>query len=943
MRPSPPSAAAELVERERELAQLDAELRNALDGEGSLVLIEGPAGVGKTRLLVETRSHAAARGARTLLARASELERGFPFGVVRQLFEAALAEPETRDRVLAGAAAPAHVVFGAPAEQADGDGAIDASFAVLHGLFWMTLNLAHDQPLVLAIDDLQWCDRPSLRYLAYLTRRLEGLRTLVAATVRTGEPPTDEAIMGELAQDPSTVYVRPGPLSLSGVVALVRERLGSEADDAFCAACHRTTGGNPLLVRQLVTALEAEGVTPEAANTRVVAEIGPRAVSRSVLLRLARLPAETIAVARAVAVLGESAELPTVAALADLDENQAAAATAALARAEILRPEAPLGFVHPLVRDAVYHELPPGERELQHERAARVLAAAGADPAHVASHLLDIPRRGDAWVSEMLVEAGRSAQRRGAVDNAVAYFQRALDEPPPDEKRPSVVFELGLTEALTNGVAAAEHLRAAYDSAPNDELRAMSAFALGRTLLFTASPSAGVSFARRARESLPEEFIDVRQSLQALDAIGYYFGVSDAESVEDLERYRGEKSAGAGPGARMIDAMVAYDLMQENGDYRECVRLARRALAGNTLIQADNGLFNIPAIIVLTYCDAEDTLPLWDEALADAYRRGSMFGKSAADGWLGFTYFHLGELAEAREHLDGANESMTAYGYVPAIHAYFASFHARSILESGDVAAARAALELAPDYADVSDGARHWMRAHIEILLAENKAEEALEASFELERRMRPRIVNPTTWPWRSQRARALARLGRAEEGIELVEEELRLAREFGASGIVGRTLRIAGQVKGDERGLDHLAEAAEVLERSHARVERARALAAYGSALRRTRHPTDARDPLRRALELAEACGSSVLADHTRSELYATGARPRTDAVSGVDALTASERRVAALAAEGSSNRDIAQALYVTPKTVEVHLSNTYRKLGIRSRRDLPGVLVGA
>src|SRR6185295_7525350 len=109
---------------------------------------------------------------------------------------------------------------------------------------------------------------------------------------------------------------------------------------------------------------------------------------------------------------------------------------------------------------------------------------------------------------------------------------------------------------------------------------------------------------------------------------------------------------------------------------------------------------------------------------------------------------------------------------------------------------------------------------------------------------------------------------------------------------------------------------------------------------LRRERRPSDAREPLRRALEIADGCAADSLVEHIRSELYATGARPRTTALGGVDALTASERRVATFAAEGQSNRDIAQALFVTPKTVEVHLSNAYRKLGIRSRRELAGVL---
>ncbi len=140
--------------------------------------------------------------------------------------------------------------------------------------------------------------------------------------------------------------------------------------------------------------------------------------------------------------------------------------------------------------------------------------------------------------------------------------------------------------------------------------------------------------------------------------------------------------------------------------------------------------------------------------------------------------------------------------------------------------------------------------------------------------------------------------------------------------------------------GLARLEEAVAVLDPSPARLELARALAALGAALRRERRPGDAREPLRRALELAVACAATGLAEHVRTELYAAGARPRTDARSGAAALTASERRVADLASGGVTNRDIAQTLYVTPKTVEVHLSNAYRKLGIRSRRELGAAL---
>jgi DNA-binding CsgD family transcriptional regulator len=200
-------------------------------------------------------------------------------------------------------------------------------------------------------------------------------------------------------------------------------------------------------------------------------------------------------------------------------------------------------------------------------------------------------------------------------------------------------------------------------------------------------------------------------------------------------------------------------------------------------------------------------------------------------------------------------------------------------------------------------------------------------------------MPDPARLWWRSLKAVALDRLGRRGEAIELAREELAVTRAFGAPWALGRTLRVLGALEGDE-GLDMLREAVDVLEGSTARLEHAKALAALGSGLRRARRPSEAREPLRRALELAGACGAAPVSELARSELRAAGSRPRRDALRGVGSLTPSERRVADLAATGRTNRDIAQELYVTPKTVEVHLSNAYRKLGIGSRRELGGAL---
>ena len=225
--------------------------------------------------------------------------------------------------------------------------------------------------------------------------------------------------------------------------------------------------------------------------------------------------------------------------------------------------------------------------------------------------------------------------------------------------------------------------------------------------------------------------------------------------------------------------------------------------------------------------------------------------------------------------------------------------------------------------------------------MADGNGEAALAAAEDLERHS-TRTRNPRWMPWRSLKAQALALLGRREEAIALVEEEVAIAREWGTPSGLGHSLRVLGELKGPD-GLEELEEAATLLERSNQRIERARAFAALGAELRRARRPTDAREPLRRALELAEQSGARALAENVRSELYATGARPRTTALDGIESLTERELRVATLAADGQTNRDIAQALYVTPKTVEVHLTNAYRKLNIGSRRELPAALTPA
>jgi DNA-binding CsgD family transcriptional regulator/tetratricopeptide (TPR) repeat protein len=924
--------AGSLLERDRELAAFRSLIDGARSGAGRVALIEGRAGIGKSRLLSELREQAAAEGLQVLTARGSELEREFPYGVVRQLFEPRLHGPSGDGDLLAGAAGAARPVFTGVQEDAG-----DASFAALHGLYWLSVNLAEDGPALVAIDDLHWCDRASLRFVAYLVHRLEGLPVLIGASLRTGEPGTDQALVADISGDPATVAVHPGALSRAGVAQLVGELLGAGADAAFVSACHEATGGNPLLLRQLLSSLAAERVSPRASNAQVVRDLGPRAVSRTVLVRLARLPQAAVAVAQAVAVLGESAHLPVAAALAQVPEDTAADATAALARAEILRPDPPLGFVHPLVREAVYRELPAGQRELQHSRAAAILREAGATAEQIAAQLLVSPRRGDEATVDLLLDAGHAALRKAAPESAVAYLERALDEPPPLERQASIRLELGLAEVRRSGPAAAGHLRAAYEGLAEPTLRGTAAFALAHTLLFAEGPDETRAIARQAASELPPDQLDMRRRLEALELITVNFGGADSELEPALARFR-EEQPERGLGASRMTAIAAHRWALAGEPADACVELSKRALADGSLIDEDDGLFFVAAVYPLAIADRSEALEAWDMLLAQAHVRGSLFTVLTAHLFRGQTMFLRGELAEAEESIALAIEESELWGLEERALGYATAFYAEALLELGKVDSARRVLEDWPAPSGHADGMNYIRRALVELRLLEGRNEEALALVDEYSRELK-RVANPADGPWRSLKAQALERLGRSAEARELVEQELVLARRWGAPATVGRTLRVLGALE-REAGINRLREAVEVLERSPAKLELAKAHAALGGALRRARKPTEAREPLRKALELAEICGAAGLVDDVRAELKAAGVRPRTTALSGPGSLTASEQRVAQLAAEGRTNSEVAQTLFVTPKTVEVHLTNVYRKLGIGSRKQLPQAL---
>ena len=371
---------AVLLEREGEKDALRAAFERARAGEGTLILLEGPAGVGKTELSREARLAAERARLTPIEGKGSELERPFAFGVVRQLLEPAV--HRSGDGLLTGAAAPAARLFEVD-ERPSVEG--DAGFEALHSLYWLVVNLVDQGPLLLLVDDCQWVDRDSLRFLSYLAQRIEDLPVVL---LLAGRPPGAEddgagTFWAQVAARPTTVALNPQPLSEAAVSGLTRERLGAEAADEFCRACHTATGGNPLFVRELLTALRTAGVEPSVSAADEVQAVGPAAVSRFVLHRLATLGPAASELARTVAVLGDESELRLAASVSGLGAEAARTAADDLVRADILARGARLGFVHPIVRAALYEDLGPGEREARHAAAAEALVGEGATPERV--------------------------------------------------------------------------------------------------------------------------------------------------------------------------------------------------------------------------------------------------------------------------------------------------------------------------------------------------------------------------------------------------------------------------------------------------------------------------------------------------------------------------------------------------------------------------------
>jgi DNA-binding CsgD family transcriptional regulator len=933
-----------LLEREDDLAVIDRALADAAAGDGSMLLIEGPPGIGKTSLLGELRRRARARELTVLTARGGELERGVRFGVVRQLLDVPVgsARGGRREELLAGAASLAEPVFD-PASLLERD-TDDIAHGTLHGLYWLVANLAEHRPLVLSVDDVHWADEPSIRFLIHLAYRLTGMPVLVVLACRSGSEQRRPELRPLLLEAQGPV-IRPRPLRKDSVERLVSATLGADAA-TLAAACHEATGGNPFLLSELLGEIRRDARPATEIEPDVVRRLGPERIAAALLLRVGQLDPASPALTRAVAVLGPQARLTTCAQLAELDVRRARELADELASLAVLERAEPLRFVHPIVRTAIYDDIPAGRRADLHARAAHLLADQQADPEQVALHLMATEPAGEPDVVAALRDAARQALASGAPDTAAALLRRALAEPPDAGTGPLVHFELGTAEHTLGLLTARDHLLEAGRAATDPVIRARALI----TLAVDTQPEPA-----RQREQLPlyeQAARDVHELDRqlALQLHGVRLGALlfnldlPVRFEEEAETYR--DLPGDTPEECLLLSFAARKLMAGGENMYTVAALAERAAAHPAIQTHGINFWRLNTTFCLIEAECFDIAEqMQTRALREAERAGSALGIAGVSWQRALVRYARGDLrgaeSDGRAALDSvpSNTLVRVVGRTPSLiqaltdagrydeaDAVLATHGLDRalppILSMGLILLARARLRAATGNLEAA-------RTDLEELLRRITAFRGLSPLITFEA---PLALVPVR--------QALGDLGGARE---LADTTLRAALRVSSRRATGAALRVSGLVRSGEEGLELLRDAADTLRASPALLWRAEALIDLGAALRRHGQRTDACDVLREGMDLAHRCGAVPLADRAAGELRAAGARPRRRVTTGADALTARERRVAELAATGMTNKEIAQSLFVTLRTVEMHLSNVYGKLGIPSRQDLRTAFAGA
>ncbi|MFD5620461.1 LuxR C-terminal-related transcriptional regulator [Streptomyces yangpuensis] len=941
---------ASLHERADALALLSAEARRARAGSGRLLLFRGPTGTGRSALVRASIRHGADHGMQVLSVSCSPEESGEPLAAVgRLLCPAAGCVP-------------------------DDDPATDPGHRRHADRLWRLLcsRAAAGSPLLLAVDDVHLADPASRRWLVDAARRLARLPVLMVVTERVQYDVTPPAPGFSHGLAPSLVRVHTcGPLGRPAAEAMVRSVFGPDTDPAWTDGCVTASAGNPLLLSALLDDLRVvapAGGRPESALPETCADLYPGAFVAAVTWWLDSAGQETAAVARTLAEVkgcagrADERDIPgrecLLAAVTGSGPARVLGWTTAMTRLGLLRPdpvEGDLRFAHPLLRDAVLDGWSHERREAVHRAAADFRYRRGDRAEQVAGHLLRTGPVGLPRSAGTLLDAAAEATRAGRTGDAADYLRGALDEPLTPGRRAGVLVELATLESASEPSGGIPRLAEALRLQELPRERVPTAVALGTALTRRGESGAALDVLR-GLDGVREDPV-LATTVLAASAL---FAERDGGGLRGTvgAALRAACGSGGSPPSPTLQALLLrYEAAAGLVPAEEAMRTLRRLTTGVEDPLHAPYLYGAAASVA-QWADALD----WADRLAAAGLAGHRMSPlhpvhdlllrvridtAAARGDFARVLTYAGEdgpaaacglraravlalvatnrLDEARRLADGVGSGDSEGGWETSSFRY-----ARGVLRaaSGDRHGALA------DFLDCGRGGPGGEPA------------------------------GPAVMPWRSAAAEVQWALERPREALALADEEYRLAAVWGTPRVVGRALRVLGEVTGGRRGLELTEQAVELLRGTSSgpasgptatmgperalgpepepvlELELAPALLSHGRLLTAAGHPRRARPLLREASVIAERLGAARLLTLAQDALRVGGARSGSAPLTGEASLTGSERRVAALAADGRTNAEISALLHVARRTVETHLTSTYRKLGIQRRADLAGAM---
>lgn len=945
-----------LVGRRAEVERLTAAFASLAPDRGAVAVVAGAPGIGKTRLLDELARRIDDDRAVVLHGRASEFERSFPFGVfVDALDDYLRSQPDqVLDRLGAAAREEYALIFPSlrrrlPAQDAPPapEDRVRAYFAIRS----LLEELAVSGPLVLVLDDLHWADRGSVELLAHLIRRPPARPVLIVAAYRPQQVDADlAATVARAASEGAVTVVEPAPLSRAEAEQLVGAA-GEQAD-----RLHQLSGGNPFLLLELARSGAPTDVTD---GDRL-----PQAIADAIVRELDPLPGAARALADAAAVAGDPFDFDLAAAAVDLPEPEALVALDAIAAHGLVRrTDVPrrFAFRHPLVRHAVYAGLLPGRRLQIHERCAALLRGRGAAPAEIAHHVEHAARPSDEAAIDLLASAATEVASR-APASAVRWLYAALRLLPPEapaedrlrllEPLPPLLLSLGDLQAARDALAEALELVPATDPTR-------------RTRLATAAAAVDQLLGRH-----DDAHARLERTLAGLPAGADREGVSIliALVMDCFYRSRPDEMTRCGRDAVEVATRVGHPPLMAAAHAARCLAAALSGAVPDAEVHRE-----VAARLVDEMTDAElgerlDAIgmlagaELYLDRFHDSARhaeRGLRVGRAAGTTFnapmlvpsLGTSLWVLGRIAEARDLLDESVESARAARDEQALAWRLFNLAFPQLL-MGDLAAGlRSSTESLGIASRIGDGAlTTW--AGVNTALGRFESGEP-DAALRVMRETAGADLERVPGGWRAYFLDLAAQCWLAVDRPDRAREQAASARGVAdrvglpfASSLAARAearvaLATADPATAVERARTAVAEA----ERAQARLDAERARVVLGQALAAAGAVEEAAAELATAAAELDAMGATRYRDEAERGLGRLGRRPhrrtrRGAGEDGVASLTDREREIALLVVDRHTNPEIAARLFLSTKTVETHLRNVFRKVGVSSRTELARVL---